>query len=113
MKTNESFASASSSRSDMLRDVRGFIERGWTQGATARDAEGFRCVPRDPRAECWCLLGAAVAVAVAKGITDPLARSLGFETGVAMVIWNDTKGRTKAEVLARIDQALERAGGGE
>ena len=40
---------------DFAEAVIEVLERGWTQGADARDANGKRCLYRSDDAVCWCL----------------------------------------------------------
>lgn len=41
--------------------ARMFAERGWCQGAEARDANGVPCEPADERARSWSVRGALLA----------------------------------------------------
>lgn len=100
----------------LLDDARAMIERGWSQGADARDGAGHAVKPWCPDARMWSLLGALVAALEAA--TD---RNEGLEVGelavaciaLAAVIdhdslesWNDDPTRTRADVLAALDRAL-------
>lgn len=81
------------------------IEKGWTQGALARDELGAEVWPRHPAASCWCLLGAIRRVALGDTEAEE-ARQMVFDQlgSVAIATWNDTPGRTQAEVLAVLDR---------
>ena len=80
----------------------------WTQGDYARDDSGKSCGIMSPAAKKWCLRGASWRVGgIIFGDILCTARTLGFHTDRAIVVWNDAPGRTHAEVLARIDAALE------
>ena len=82
------------------------VTKGWTQGESAKDKDGY-CVPSySPRATCYCLIGAIEKVAPSwDGLEarDALRRVLGVDN---IVKWNDTPGRTKEEVLKAIDGAI-------
>lgn len=90
----------------MLERAIARIERGWTQGASARDAAGERVyLAHDPKAVCWCLVGAIQAEerkqfrasdALYNVLFDKLPRK-GFRN---LSEWNDEPGRTRDEVLA-------------
>jgi hypothetical protein len=41
-------------------------------------------------------------------VTDESAEVLGFDNSVDLATWNDTPGRTHAEVLARLDAAISK-----
>jgi hypothetical protein len=57
----------------VLVDARNLIavRDRWTQEAHARDSEGHNVRPRDPRARCWCLLGAVAWSSNELGIIPP------------------------------------------
>lgn len=84
-------------------------QKGWTQGAFAQDVEGCIVSPMDPRAVCFCTLGAiskcgddnyrAAAVTVSKWLRQNYAGVNGI------VDWNDARGRTKEEVVAALRAA--------
>lgn len=84
-------------------------EGRWTQSAAARDSQGTWVTSRDPRAVCWCAIGALnragddlVLSSVAAGFVRDLI-------GDAVGSWNDTKGRTQAEVVKALRDASELA----
>jgi hypothetical protein len=97
--------------SKLLHEASALVEKGWCQGAEARDARGR--VTRVGAADCvaWSLLGAlqattagdpetglediGVAVsALAELINDP-----------SLAHWNDAEARTKLEVLSVLKDA--------
>lgn len=86
---------------------------GWTQGANATDVHG-RGVPIDSKlAARFCSLGAIDVTEVEYSIvskekTKDLLRQFLLPYS-DIVSFNDTPGRTKAEVLAVFDLAIARA----
>lgn len=97
---------------EILRAGRARIERGWCQGAFARDANGHDVLSRSPRARAWCTSGAvefdsrpmsAGAFAAHVALCAALPADW-IEDGAAS--WNDAPGRTQAEVLALYDAAI-------
>ena len=48
---------------EILTEARTLIEKGWTQGKYARDADGNPISEKDPNACEWCALGAVYAAA--------------------------------------------------
>lgn len=52
---------------DTLRKARGLLEKGWTKGAYARNAEGQKTAWLSPEATCWCARGALLAAAEVNG----------------------------------------------
>lgn len=101
---------------EVLGEARRLIaEVGWTQLAYARD--GHRCgVAFDSsNAVCFCVEGALMRA----GFPDVesisagrklMQRALAVDTHGAAMTWNDAHGRTKKEVLAAFDKAIELAG---
>lgn len=90
------------------------IEKGWTQGAFARDTYGERVPVRDPNACTFCLLGALNRTAETHGLVEGGAKqqalmalwtAKGTATGIAA--YNDQPVRTKEGILALIDRAKE------
>jgi hypothetical protein len=94
--------------------VAAVLAQGWTQGALARDAVGQEVEPDSPDAVCWCLIGAMQRGAGPTypnyaALRDTLRQDLGirreFEAlgeEVTLTRWNDTPGRTQAEVVALV-----------
>lgn len=90
------------------------IEQGWVQSALARDANN-RQVPATSVHACkWCLLG-AIWASTASGVLEPevaveVARTLRLRgyTNTSLASFNDTKGRSKAEVLQLLADTLIR-----
>jgi hypothetical protein len=100
---------------ELLYRARALVERGWCQGADARNGDGAAVEAWDPGAESWSLLGAIVAVleheAAASGeiALDELAAALDALAAVietdSLANWNDSGTRTRTEVLAVLDTA--------
>ena len=87
--------------------------QSWTRGCLARSERGKPVDCDSALARSFCLLGAIEGADSQKRL--PLYYScdilmlLGFKSTEAMVRWNDKRGRTHAEVLARLDKAIEAA----
>ena len=94
----------------VLREARKLVERGWTQGAAARTADGKSVGEDSPAATCWCSLGA-----MSKGSDDcdVYADAKGFllmaVAASNIAKWNDALGRTQAEVVNAFSKAIELA----
>ena len=58
---------------DILRQAHKLLEdpAHWTQGARARDENGRKVRPEDPRAVCWCLESAVAMSCNSYGILPP------------------------------------------
>lgn len=104
---------------DLLIRARARIERGWTQGAMARDGNAdFIIVPTTaPEATCWCIAGALLADATLgtancgaayTALLDAHKSLNGDKQNSTLSIWNDAPERTQADVLALFDKAIER-----
>ena len=119
----------------LLTRGRELIEAGWTQGVFARDAKGEPLDSYDPEASptCYCTIGAVHRAAFEFQLEDIHAGALGegryralkaIQRAVVtnhrdlypgrMILekvwvgaWNDAEDRTKEEVLAVYDKAIE------
>lgn len=93
----------------ILRAAKGLLEtKGWTQGSYAKDAEGNRVPPELAQATCFCALGAVRAAPYAGGRMQAmiaLLRAIGPEWS-NVPDFNDARGRTAAEVIAKFDEAI-------
>ena len=91
------FDGSHSKERQALLIARSMIERGWCQGKWQDEEKGE-----------VCLVGAINAAAAKISIwTIPIY--LLFDES-SLFVWNDVPGRTKEEVLAKLDGALERVG---
>jgi hypothetical protein len=100
---------------DILVEARDLIEKGWCQGDGARGATGKVVRPLDPDAVCFCAVGAIDRVCEG----DDLLREeawhrlrLGIFGDIRgpIVKWNDAPERTKPEVLAAFQKAIDSLG---
>lgn len=85
------------------------VERGWTQGAQARDEYDCGVPSTHPSAVCWCAIGAICVEARPdwRGY-DRAMLALSAVLGVGGVArWNDEPGRTAAEVAAAMRKAAQ------
>jgi hypothetical protein len=94
-------------------DILEATPNAWTQGAMARNPEGFKVNPKHPTAVCFCGLG-AIQRAVIDNPKAPwveaealLAGSLSNNeaTMFTIVRWNDAPERTREEVIAQMRKA--------
>lgn len=90
---------------DTLVEARSLIQDvGWTQGTYATYAEGNKVIG-------YCALGALSATHAGPEIRHDAIMRLSKQTvqynGSDIVSYNDAEGRTKEEVLAVFDQAIE------
>lgn len=102
-----------------LHEVRELLARGWCQGAYAKTDRGRPIGPNETPATCFCLTGACIRVVGdgpgMSGFLAHLRETLelrGWEYH-SIPIWNDSPGRTQAEVLALVDETIERLHGDE
>lgn len=96
---------------EVLVAARAKVAQGWTQRASARNADKAKVHPCDPAARCWCMLGAVAAIThntpvVSMDIADTLRNALPEAPRWDNASYNDTLGRTQAEVLAVFDHAI-------
>jgi hypothetical protein len=102
---------------DALRAIRDRMDRGWSQGAHARDVFGEQVPLGSDEAVSWTLCG-AFALAGKDGIPMgdlPAALwALTEVTGMESIDgWNNEAARTKDEVLDALDEAIVRVEGGD
>jgi hypothetical protein len=107
----------------MLVEARVLLLRGWSQGAQARDERGQSVQAWSQEASSWSLLGSLLATWYqhnealeddfvahsmdARALGDAMA-ALGTATGSADLDgWNDSVGRSLADILGAVDGALE------
>jgi hypothetical protein len=107
----------------MLMEARGLLLRGWSQEAQARDERGQSVQAWSQEAASWSLLGSLLATWYrhnealeedfvahsmdARALGDAMA-ALGTATGSADLDgWNDSVGRSLADILGAVDGALE------
>lgn len=98
---------------DLLVRARERIEQGWTKGANARDSYGEEISSDSPAACQWCAQGAIMAEGVERCLELSAVCCLDHElSNVAsewswVASWSDEPERTKADVLALYDRAIE------
>ena len=109
----------------ILEGAKELVERGWTQKTFARDRMGKECAVTSPFAQKWCLAGAChhahhfyqyrtdilwdqILSHVRKTAIDLHGDSMA-KADLFVTRWNDALERTKADVLALLDAAIERA----
>lgn len=79
----------------LLKEARREIARdGWVQGHYFGEHGGC------------CLMAVPFERAEGERLFQGFARALGFQNDAQATLWNDEKGRTKEEVLARLDAAI-------
>lgn len=91
-----------------LREARGVLERGWTQGSFARDANAYSVSSKNPDATCWCAAGAiqkVVGCPEAYFIWDAISDVLHDETGQTISEFNDSQ-KTVEPVLEVFDRFI-------
>lgn len=96
----------------LLKAVRARLDRpeAWCQGADARDRRGRGVSVYAARAVAWSVRGAAWVETdpMSPSPTPVLSAALGFASIPAMIIWNDAPDRTHADIIARLDESIEK-----
>jgi len=83
-------------------------EGKWTQGESARTADGQVVFAPHKDAVCWCLYGAIAQVGGANcdfNSTTYLASRFIEKGEETLAAWNDAPERTQAEVVAKLREA--------
>jgi hypothetical protein len=99
----------------ILKNARTLIEKGWCQGAWARNKKGKPVQWDNSAAASWCLRGAihkGAAEASSRdtaGATVTIERILRdrFHVIDGLTWWNDDPKRTKKDVLKALDIAIK------
>lgn len=99
------------STAEILTAARGLIctPDRWVQGDGATDSLGNSVSMRHPSATCRCTLFAILTVgsgAEAGLAIDTLRQVIDLPEDVSLPEWNDTPGRTHADVMAAFDAAI-------
>lgn len=79
----------------------------WTQGENARDEFAVAVDPLAREATCWCIEGAMLRVMGSKRPTGASWSAVIMALKEVPCDWNDTPGRTQAEVVAKLREAAE------
>jgi hypothetical protein len=97
--------------SKLLHDAGTLVEKGWCQGAEARDALGLATEVGAADAAAWSLLGALQAITAAdpstdlQDIGDAVSALAELILDPSLANWNDSETRTKLEVLSVLKDA--------
>jgi len=98
---------------EYLDEVAAFlaVPNQWTQHSMARDQHNFHVPIDSQEATCWCLAGALTKNGLNR--SEP-SIAIAYEAvtrvlnGRPIVQFNDTKGRTQDEVVAKVRKAADR-----
>jgi len=88
---------------EVLEAARARVAKGWTQKVFARDSDGNEAKADGPNACRWCAEG---AISFGPGALNALILLECAIGGPGVVRWNDTPGRTQAEVISAFDRAI-------
>ncbi len=99
---------------DLLIRARERIEKGWCQGACAKNADGDDVDATDPDATSFCIRGAILAVgplgyavrSSAYGLLENVIDRVSKSPCDSLAGYNDAYGRTHAEILSVFDAAI-------
>lgn len=96
---------------EVLEKTKEVIERGWTQGASARNKNGQMVPALNRAAVCWCWMGAhqrAVDELNAWDVEEDVYCAAVLATPeYSLITFNDTPGRVKEDVIAAINRLIE------
>ena len=97
---------------EVLKRARELVANGWTRKTIARDANGRFVTVLSREATSFCVVGGLMRAQSEMGgfITRNLRRVLEIAADIEyrdIADWNDEPGRTKEEVLAVYDKAIE------
>jgi hypothetical protein len=91
---------------EIAAELREHPER-WVQNAPSLDAQGNKTNCADAESVCWCAWGFVQRSRVLR--VSCVDRILDDLTGGNVISWNDTPGRTAAEVAELFDKAAAKA----
>ena len=80
----------------------------WTQGSYARSETGTPVTAWSPHARSWCIFGAIQRVTewdfrMYDRCRDVMTKKVIENGGPSVSVWNDSPGRTQAEVVAFLE----------
>ena len=78
----------------------------WTKQTNAKDAHGNQVCVRDPKASCWCSLGALDYAGAEFEDTELVYAALPGWAENSIAEFNDADTTTHADVLALFDRAI-------
>ena len=96
--------------SEVYNKAADVVEKGWTQGAFARDEQGNIRASKHRRAVSWCLSGALFLVFNPQfGLRSykKIRNYLGISPSLS--VWNDDLYRTQKEVVKLLRETAKRA----
>lgn len=76
----------------------------WTRFKYAKRADGKEVQPGDPRAVCWCSMGALYSVHTSHEVTELARNTLRAAVGRGVASFNDSS--VHADVLKMFDDAI-------
>ena len=85
-----------------------YVARGWCQGAYAKDKDGYSIPPCDLGAVKWCLVGGIQAsneLPSESLLTNAVDLCRKLTGGLSLTTWNDSPGRTQAQVVELLQEA--------
>jgi hypothetical protein len=91
----------------LLIEARALVEKGWCQGASARNDRGMLTEFFGNKAVTFCMSGALCRLM--NPVLEPWRKAndiLASVVGCGIGVWNDRPERTQAEVLEAFDNAL-------
>jgi hypothetical protein len=96
---------------EILRGARDLVAAGWTQGAFGRTHSGMPMGYAGANIANYCALGALFRAGSGSGPLPTKLAEIAVRNQVngSLVIFNDTPGRTQAEVVAVYDKAIAAA----
>ena len=105
VKTKHQLGSPTPSLQELL-DLRALLyaKERWTQGTFAKDAEGHPIWSQNPKAHCWCLLGAIHKVCPESSI-GPMSdyiRSVLKLGNDSLATWNDAASHIEVKIMLNI-----------
>ena len=93
----------------IYREAADLVEKGWTQGALARDQYGVEVPCDSPTAVCWCLSGALDLASWEVRVNHWMKLTSYFKLYEAISVWNDRPDRTQEEVVKLLKDTAKRA----
>jgi hypothetical protein len=96
----------------ILQHARDLLAAGWCQGKSAIGSHAGRVSPLDSEACSFCVSGAFDRSWIDLGLTlaNDIAARRAFQAVIgwsSIINWNDTPGRTKADVLDAFTRAIK------